>query len=196
MCETCGKKGGAQNATALSEEERHALNMKLRACTPLATFFGFMGGAVALTFSAFGAGYGIAKSGLAIAQLGLMNKKEVLRGMLPIIMSELLSIYGLIMGVSITLAVGADKDTYPLGAAWLHLGSGLSVGLSCLAAGTALGILGTESNLTLIRNKDFFSTSVLLLIFCEALALYGLIIALLMSGTASTYARARPCYGQ
>ena len=164
-----------------------------RLCPMLSVFLGYMGATFALGFSCMGAGIGIAKAGNSIAFLGMENRAQVLRGMLPVIMSELLSIYGLISAVSISLEIGNSKGNYPLGAGCVHLASGLTVGLSSLITGVALGTVGQECNIVLIRTKAVFTVTVLMLIFCEALALYGLIAALLMNGVASNLIASTKC---
>eukprot|EP01059_Diplonema_ambulator_P007049 TRINITY_DN16583_c0_g1_i1.p1 TRINITY_DN16583_c0_g1~~TRINITY_DN16583_c0_g1_i1.p1 ORF type:complete len:333 (+),score=62.40 TRINITY_DN16583_c0_g1_i1:71-1069(+) len=162
-------------------------------CSPLAGFFGYLGGAAALGLSCMGAGIGIAKSGVAMAHLAMDNKPAALRGMLPVIMSELLSIYGLITGVTITLSVASYKHTYPLSAGLAHLCSGIAVGGSCLISGSLIGTVGAACNHTLTSTPAVFTAMVLMLIFSEALALYGVIGGMLMNTTANAIAVGNRC---
>lgn len=60
------------------------------------------------------------------------------------------------------------------------LGSGLCCGLSCLASGLAIGIVG-DAGVRANAQKEIFVGVVLILIFAEALGLYGLIIAIILS---------------
>ena len=46
-----------------------------------------------------GSAYGTAKSGVGISSMGIMNPQLVMRNMIPIIMSGVLGIYGLIISV-------------------------------------------------------------------------------------------------
>eukprot|EP01061_Rhynchopus_euleeides_P011563 TRINITY_DN21111_c0_g1_i1.p1 TRINITY_DN21111_c0_g1~~TRINITY_DN21111_c0_g1_i1.p1 ORF type:complete len:532 (+),score=51.25 TRINITY_DN21111_c0_g1_i1:236-1597(+) len=162
-------------------------------CPALGALIGYLGATLALGLSCLGAAAGISKAGSALSALAIHNKSEALRGMLPIVMAELLSIYGLISAVSITIEIGNARPGYPLSAACVHLAAGLSVGGSSLIAGQAIGIIGSECNRLLIRTRSIFSASVLLLIFCEAIALYGLIASLLLGGLASTLATSHQC---
>jgi V-type H+-transporting ATPase proteolipid subunit len=61
-----------------------------------------------------------------------------------------------------------------------HLGAGLCCGLSSLAAGLAIGIAG-EAGVKANCQKDIYVGVVLILIFAEALGLYGLIVAIILS---------------
>ncbi len=64
---------------------------------------------------------------------------------------------------------------------FLHLGSGLSVGLSGMAAGIAIGIVGDVGVRGTAQQPRLYVGMILILIFAEVLALYGLIVSLIMS---------------
>merc|ERR1711968_342848 len=61
-----------------------------------------------------------------------------------------------------------------------HLAAGLTCGLSGLAAGMCIGVVGDAGVRAVGLNAELFVPSVLILIFAEALALYGLIIGLIL----------------
>ena len=63
-----------------------------------------------------------------------------------------------------------------------HLAAGLCCGLSSLAAGIAIGIVGDAGVRALGQQDRIFVGMMLILIFAEALGLYGLIVALILSG--------------
>jgi V-type H+-transporting ATPase proteolipid subunit len=65
----------------------------------------------------------------------------------------------------------------------VNLGAGLSVGLSGLAAGMAIGIIGDSGVRGSAQQPKLFVGMVLMLIFAEVLGLYGLITALVMMYT-------------
>ena len=71
--------------------------------------------------------------------------------------------------------------TYSSYAGFAHLGAGLSCGLSSLAAGLAIGVVGDAGVRATGQNEKLFVGMILILIFAEALGLYGLIVALIMS---------------
>ena len=59
------------------------------------------------------------------------------------------------------------------------------VGISGLAAGMAIGIVGDAGTRAIGQQPSLFVPNLLILIFAEALALYGLIVALIMQGYAN-----------
>lgn len=64
---------------------------------------------------------------------------------------------------------------------FLDLGAGLSVGLSGLAAGFAIGIVGDAGVRGTAQQPRLFVGMILILIFAEVLGLYGLIVALILT---------------
>ena len=79
-------------------------------------------------------------------------------------------------------AVPAGQEGYCAKVGFAHFGSGMAVGLSGLAAGTAIGIVGDAGVRATAQQPKLFVGMILILIFAEALGLYGLIVALVMSG--------------
>lgn len=65
--------------------------------------------------------------------------------------------------------------TYQLYDGFAHLASGLACGLAGLAAGMAIGIVGDAGVRANAQQPKLFVGMILILIFAEALALYGLI---------------------
>ncbi len=68
----------------------------------------------------------------------------------------------------------------------LHLGAGLCVGLSGLAAGIAIGVVGDAGVRGVAQQPRLFVGMILILIFAEVLGLYGMFIALVICGKASS----------
>merc|ERR1711924_63628 len=146
-------------------------------CPPSASFFGFMGCACALVFACLGAAYGTAKSGVGVANMGVLHADMVMKSIIPIIMAGVLGIYGLI--VAVLLGSGIDKEPY--GYASFSGYAGLSCGMAGLSAGIAIGIVGDAGVRANARQPKLFIGVILILIFAEALGLYGLIVALILS---------------
>eukprot|EP01098_Paradermamoeba_levis_P015592 TRINITY_DN7_c0_g1_i1.p1 TRINITY_DN7_c0_g1~~TRINITY_DN7_c0_g1_i1.p1 ORF type:complete len:165 (-),score=45.42 TRINITY_DN7_c0_g1_i1:135-629(-) len=144
-----------------------------------AFFFGFMGCASALVFACLGAAYGTAKSGVGVASMGVIRPDLVMRSIIPVVMAGVIGIYGLIIAVIIANSI--SQETYTSYKGFAHLGSGLSVGLSGLAAGMAIGIVGDAGVRATAQQPKLFVGMILILIFAEALGLYGLIVALVLS---------------
>ena len=61
------------------------------------------------------------------------------------------------------------------------LAGGLCCGFSCLVSGYAIGLVGEHGVRAFAINEDFYVGLILILIFGEALGLFGLIIAIIMS---------------
>lgn len=150
------------------------------ACPPAAAFFGFIGAAAALVFSNMGAAYGTAKSGVGIAAVGVLRPELIMRSIIPTVMAGILGIYGLIVAVILAGQIGQQSYPYYLGFA--HLSAGLAMGLSGLAAGICIGVVGDAGVRATAQQPKVFTGFILILIFAEALALYGLIVALILSG--------------
>merc|ERR1711869_35712 len=128
--------------------------------------------------------YGTAKSGVGISSMGVMRPDLVMRSMIPVVMAGVLGIYGLITAVIINGKL--DKlDRYSAYSGYAHLSAGLCVGLSSLAAGLAIGIVGDAGVRANAQEPKLFVGMILILIFAEALGLYGLIVGLVVASGAS-----------
>ncbi|CAC9503008.1 putative vacuolar type h+ ATPase subunit [Leishmania infantum JPCM5] len=152
-----------------------------------AGFFGAMGAAAALVFANLGSAYGAAKSGVGVAYLGLTSPEKIMRGIVPVVMAGILGIYGLIIAVIINNNIHTEDTSYSSYAGFLHLGAGVAAGLAALGAGLSIGVVGDTAARAYGKQDQIFVAMVLMLIFSEALGLYGLIIALLMNNQANRY---------
>lgn len=72
-------------------------------------------------------------------------------------------------------------STYTFRDGFSHLASGLCCGLSGLAAGIAIGIAGDAAARALGQQDKIFIGMMLILIFAEALGLYGMIVSLIIA---------------
>jgi len=141
-------------------------------------FFGVMGAASAMVFSALGAAYGTAKSGTGIAAMSVMRPELIMKSIIPVVMAGIIAIYGLVVAVLIAGQLAEPNKGYTPFKGFLHLGAGLSVGLSGLAAGFAIGIVGDAGVRGTAQQPRLFVGMILILIFAEVLGLYGLIVAI------------------
>lgn len=146
-------------------------------------FFGVMGSASAMVFSALGAAYGTAKSGTGIAAMAVMRPELIMKSIIPVVMAGIIAIYGLVVAALIAgqLKAPLELGGYQLYHGFLHLGAGLSVGLSGLAAGFAIGVVGDAGVRGTAQQPRLFVGMILILIFAEVLGLYGLIVALVLT---------------
>ncbi|TGO48178.1 hypothetical protein BCON_0248g00020 [Botryotinia convoluta] len=159
-------------------------------CPVYASFFGAMGCCCAIVLSNIGAAYGMAKSSIGISAVIHLPSlfpppfhpytsltRSPTTDLLPIILSSVLSIFGLITSILIASALVAPSALHTN---FLHLAAGLSVGLSCLASGFSIGVIGDAGVRGAAMQPKMFVGMALMLIFAEVLGLYGLIVALLM----------------
>ncbi len=65
---------------------------------------------------------------------------------------------------------------------YMHLAAGLSVGLSAMASGLAIGVSGA-AGVRGIKHNDILIAVILMMIFAEAIALYGFIVAIVLASS-------------
>ncbi|KIN07990.1 hypothetical protein OIDMADRAFT_47867 [Oidiodendron maius Zn] len=138
-----------------------------------APFFGLAGVAFAMIFGCAGAAYGTAKSGIGIVGTGTFRPDLIMRSLIPVVMSGILAVYSLVIAVLVANDMGRPGQNYSLFNGFLHLACGLSVGLTGLAAGYAIGIVGDMGVRSYMKQSRIFVGMVLILIFAEVLGLYG-----------------------
>lgn len=137
-----------------------------------------MGVASALVFANLGASYGTAKAGVGIASLSVIDSSKILKSIIPVIMAGILGLYGVIVSV---LLQGKAKDASTGKIGYQLLGAGLCCGLSSLASGLAIGVAGDAGVRAYAQTDGIFVGMLLILIFSEAIGLYGMIVAIIIS---------------
>merc|ERR1712216_867677 len=140
-------------------------------CPPSAPFFGFMGCAAALVFACLGAAYGTAKSGVGVANMGVLHAEMVMKSIIPVIMAGVLGIYGLIVAVLLASGIKGEAYGYASFSGYAGLSAGLCCGMAGLSAGIAIGIVGDAGVRANARQPKLFVGVILILIFAEALGL-------------------------
>uniref|UniRef100_A0A7S1D611 V-type proton ATPase proteolipid subunit n=1 Tax=Cyclophora tenuis TaxID=216820 RepID=A0A7S1D611_CYCTE len=187
-------------------------------CPEWAPILGYAGVSLCIVLSNFGSAWGTWRAGVGICRMGIDYSKGIMKNIIPVVMAGVLGIYGLIVSVIIAQSISPPAATksprYSVYNAWAHLAAGLCCGVSCLAAGGTIGIIGEvgtqafgikaaggrrwwdagedgdaqemadlsaqEAMNTDAANKLYVGL-LIMLIFAEALALYGLIVALILS---------------
>merc|ERR1739848_375630 len=104
---------------------------------------------------------------------------------IPVVMAGVLGIYGLITAVIINGKLD-PADQYSSYSGYAHLAAGLTVGMSSLAAGLAIGVVGDAGVRANAQQPRLFVGIILILIFAEALGLYGLIVGLVVASTSES----------
>merc|ERR1712212_464848 len=100
-----------------------------------------------------------------------------MKSIIPVVMAGIIAIYGVVVAVLISGQLG-EAPKYTLYKGFVHLGAVLAVGLSGLAAGYAIGIVGDAGVQGTAQQPRLFVGMILILIFAEVLGLYGLIVAI------------------
>ena len=136
-----------------------------------------MGIAAVLVFANLGASYGTAKSAVGISSLAVIDPGKIFQALIPIIMAGILGIYGVIVAVIAKSKIDSIKTE---GEGYKLLGAGLCCGLSALAAGLAIGVAGDAGVRAYAQTDAIFVGMILILIFAEAIGLYGLIVSIIM----------------
>jgi len=168
MSTNIDEKGAAFGSTLNSDIE-----------SSISSFYGYMGITCALVFANLGAAYGTAKSGVGICAMGVMKPTSIIKGVIPVIMAGILGIYGLIVAVILGQKLTGEGPIL-VKKGYQYLGSGLCCGLTSFAAGIAIGIGGEAGVRALGQQEKIFVGMMLILIFAEALGLYGLIVSLIL----------------
>ena len=152
-----------------------------------------LGAAAAVFFSSLGAAIASAHSGV------FAIRGKSMKDFLPIIIAGVLAIYGIIIGV---ILCGKFKDEITPAYGYRYLSAGLSVGLACLASGYGMSLFikdmnerqkqqvtaRTGENQPLLGNGEVAVAQTnhvklfMVLVYLEAIGLYGLIVALFLSG--------------
>eukprot|EP00324_Dicrateria_rotunda_P007147 CAMPEP_0206154560 /NCGR_PEP_ID=MMETSP1474-20131121/1482_1 /ASSEMBLY_ACC=CAM_ASM_001110 /TAXON_ID=97495 /ORGANISM="Imantonia sp., Strain RCC918" /LENGTH=179 /DNA_ID=CAMNT_0053552843 /DNA_START=53 /DNA_END=589 /DNA_ORIENTATION=- len=166
------------------------LSIALDMCPAWAPALGFGGAAIALVMASIGSAWGTGKAGMGISAIGVARPEIVMKNIIPVVMAGVLGIYGLIIAVIIGNAVkvasaGSVKSLgysdYSIYTGYAHLAAGMCCGFSGLAAGIAIGVVGDAGVRAVAQQGKMYVGMVLILIFAEALGLYGLIVGLIMA---------------
>ncbi|EPQ18596.1 Tubulin-specific chaperone D [Myotis brandtii] len=107
-----------------------------------ASFFVVMGASATMVFSTLGAAHSTAKSGTGIAAMSVMRPELIMKSIVPVVTAGIIAICGLVVAVLIATSLSEGISLYR---PFLPLGAGPSVGLSGLAAGFAIGIVGAPA---------------------------------------------------
>ncbi|EMR10037.1 V-type proton ATPase proteolipid subunit 2 [Pneumocystis murina B123] len=149
-------------------------------CPSYSSFFGFAGVAAAMSLSSIGSAYGTAVSGMGIAGIGQFKPELIMKSFIPVVMSGIIGIYGLVVSVLIIGNI-SPIENYSLFNGLIHLAAGLSVGMTGIASGYSIGIIGNSGVRSYMLQPRVFVSMVLVLIFSEVLGLYGLIVSLILN---------------
>jgi len=150
-------------------------------CTDSAAAWGSIGAALGIFFASGGAAYGIAQSFMGYIDLARNPKVDrlmLIKGLVPGVMASVRGVYGLI--ISILIVTQMQKDNYNQIRGIAHFMAGLSVGLTGLASGYSMGVIGNAGLRSVAKKPILYTSFLLMIVFCEAIGLFGLIIGLIL----------------
>lgn len=161
-------------------------------------FFAYCGVAFALGFSIIGASWGIMLAASSILGSAVKAPRIRSKNLVSIIFCEAVAIYGVIMAIILSNRVPGKPSHVGfckydgevtrqcrevLFSAYSMFWAGLSVGLSNLCCGLAVGVTGSGGALA-DSQIPLFEKILIVEIFCEALGLFGMIVGIVESGNA------------
>ncbi|EEC43673.1 predicted protein [Phaeodactylum tricornutum CCAP 1055/1] len=135
-----------------------------------------LGIALAIFLSSVGACYGSVYAGV----FALRHASRGILSFAPVGIAGVLAIYGTIISMLLCGKLGSDH-TLSAAEGYRYLASGLSVGLACFSSGLGIGKFLQEH----VNGASLYTTTSMLpllvvLVFLEAIGLYGLVVALIL----------------
>ena len=155
----------------------------------------YIGIAIALGFSIIGAAWGIWLTGSTLVGASVKAPRIRSKNLISIIFCEATAIYGVILAIILMGKVNPPKTKdYMLDPDWNQasfsyagyavLFSGVSVGITNIASGVAVGIAGSSCALADAQDDSLFVKILIIEIFASALGIFGIIVAIIQSNSA------------
>ena len=156
--------------------------------------FAYMGIGLGLGLSVIGAAWGIFLTGSTLQGAAIRSPRISSKNLVSIIFCEATAIYGVILAIILSGAIGNHPVQNPTGlekanmmyGGYALFSAGLGVGLTNVASGICVGVAGSSCALADAQSASLFVKILIVEIFGSALGIFGIIVGIIQASKAQT----------
>jgi len=155
-------------------------------------YWASLGVAVAIGMSVLGASWGIYITGSSLVGAAIRVPRITSKNLISVIFCEAVAIYGVIVAIILQTRIEnvppLEDGTWSIAtmkAGYAILGAGLTTGFANLVCGICVGVVGSSCALSDAQNSSLFVKILVVEIFASALGLFGVIIGIIISSSAT-----------